>query len=110
MRKNLPKLGEVIDDVKVKDKVSIQERYKLIIVDQDGRKQFIKNDLRDELKLIQPSCTPPLSVGLVLQILFFYEDNDAGCAICGWSTGTIARMGKNNNGYYFSKGVSAEVR
>ena len=79
MRKGLPTLGEVEDDVKVKDKVIIQEIYTLIVVAQDRRKELAKSGLRDEMKLIQPSCAPLLSVDLVIQMLFFYKDDDDGC-------------------------------
>ena len=67
------------------------------------------------MKLIQPSCAPPFSIGLVIQILFFYEDNNAVFAKVRWSAGAITRIinGKNlrnNNGSYFSKEVATEVR
>ena len=67
------------------------------------------------MKLIQPSCEPHFFIGLVIQMLFFYEDNDAVRETGGWSTYTITRIInrknlRNNNGPYFSKGVPAEVR
>ena len=83
MRKVFPTLGEVADDVKVKAKVSIQDRDALTVVAQDIRKKLVESGLRDEMKLIQPSCAPPLSVGLVTQMLFFHEDADARCTTGG---------------------------
>ena len=113
MRKVFPELGEVTHDVKVKDEVIIKERDSLIVVAQDRRKHLVESGLKDEMKLIHPSCAPPLSVDLVIQMLFFYEDDNAGCSIGGWSAVAITRIinGKNlrhKNRSYFSKGVVAE--
>ena len=86
----------------------------LIVVAQEIRKNLEESGLGYEMKLIQPSCAPPLSVGLVIQILFFYEDNNSGCTQGEWSVGTITRTinGKNlrnNNRSYFSKGLVAKA-
>ena len=44
------------------------------------------------MKLIQTSCVPPFSVGLFIQMLYFYYDDDVGCTKGGWSVGTITRV------------------
>ena len=86
MIKGLPTLREVADDFKVKDEFSIQERDVLIVIAQDRRKNLAESGLIEGMKLINPSCAPPVSVGLVIQMLYFYEDEDARCTTCGWST------------------------
>ena len=59
MRKMLPSLGEVADNVRVKDEARIQERDALIVVAQGIWNKPIESSLREEMKLIQPSCAPP---------------------------------------------------
>ena len=98
--------GEVADCAKVKDKVSIQERDTLIVVAQDRRKKLIERGLTHDVELTQPSCPPHLSIGLVAEMLFFYDDDNAGCTTGGWSAGAITRISngknlRNNNGSYF---------
>ena len=64
MKKVLPTLEAVTDDIKVEDEDKIQKRDQLIVGAQDRSKNsFLK--MANVMKLHQPSCAPPLSISLI---------------------------------------------
>ena len=114
MRKILPTLGEATDNSKAKNEDDTKERDILILLFKRRSKQLVESSQRDEMKLHQPARAQPFPVGLVAQMLFFFQDYGTGRTTRKQSTDNINRISngknlRNNNGSYFSKVVAAEV-
>lgn len=77
-RKKLPVLGSLTADVKRKNVDDENEVKELTEVAKAKRIEMIDNGKRDEMRLIQPSISPTLKVGDVIQMLFFFKNNDTG--------------------------------
>ena len=117
LRKDLPSLGDLTIDVRAKWEEDTNLIADIELKCNEERVRLIKEGIRDEMKLHQPTYTLDLEVGMKIQCAFRYIDENKEDEIIEWCMGEVTKVSNRTNLRnlgnrlkYYRKNAAVEVQ